>query len=132
MSGLDPNPGSGGLRLDKQNGKLMGVCAGIGDYTGVDPLWIRLGFIVALLSGVLSPFVLPLYFLAGILLSRKPAELYVDRQEQKYWQGVRQSPKRTAREIRARFRDVDRRLADVEHYYVTSNPRLSAEIERLR
>jgi phage shock protein C len=56
----------------------------------------------------------------------------VDAQEQKYWQRVRQSPQRTAREIRARFRDIDRRLAEVETYYVTSNPRLSAEIERLR
>ena len=56
----------------------------------------------------------------------------MDQDEQKYWQRVRQSPKRTAREIKARFRDIDRRLAEVETYYVTSNPRLSAEIERLR
>ena len=120
------------LYRDKQNAKLMGVCSGIADYTGINAIWIRLGFIVALLSGVLSPVVLPLYFLAGILLNKKPAHLYVDQDEQKYWQRVRQSPKRTAREIRARFRDVDRRLAEVETYYVTSNPRLSAEIERLR
>ena len=117
---------------DKQNAKLMGVCSGIADYTGINAIWIRLGFIVALLSGVLSPVVLPLYFLAGILLNKKPAHLYVDQDEQKYWQRVRQSPKRTAREIKARFRDIDRRLAEVETYYVTSNPRLSAEIERLR
>jgi phage shock protein C len=45
---------------------------------------------------------------------------------------VRQSPQRTAREIGAQFRDIDRRLAEVETYYVTSNPRLNAEIERLR
>ena len=120
------------LYRDKQNAKLMGVCSGIADYTGINAIWIRLGFIVALLSGVLSPVVLPLYFLAGILLNKKPAHLYVDQDEQKYWQRVRQSPKRTAREIRARFRDIDRRLAEVETYYVTSNPRLSAEIERLR
>ena len=120
------------LYRDKQNAKLMGVCAGIADYTGVNALWVRLGFIVALLSGVLSPIVLPLYFLAGILLNKKPAGLYVDQDETKYWQRVRQSPKRTAREIKARFRDIDRRLAEVETYYVTSNPRLSAEIERLR
>jgi phage shock protein C len=74
----------------------------------------------------------PLYFLSGLFLNKKPAELYSDRDEQKYWQRVRQSPRRTAREIRARFRDIDRRLAEVETYYVTSNPRLSAEIERLR
>jgi phage shock protein C len=120
------------LYRDKQNAKLMGVCSGIADYTGVNALWVRLGFIAALLSGVLSPIVLPLYFLAGILLNKKPAELYVDKDETKYWQRVRQSPKRTAREIRSRFRDIDRRLAEVETYYVTSNPRLSAEIERLR
>ena len=45
---------------------------------------------------------------------------------------VRQSPGRTTREVRANFRDIDRRLADIETFYVTSNPRLSAEIERLR
>jgi len=120
------------LYRDKQNAKLMGVCAGIADYTGINAFWVRLGFIVALLSGVLSPIVLPIYFLAGMLLNKKPAHLYVDKDEQKYWQRVRQSPKRTAREIKARFRDIDRRLAEVETYYVTSNPRLSAEIERLR
>ena len=68
----------------------------------------------------------------AVPLKPKPAHLYVDRDEQKYWQRVRQSPQRTAREIRSQFRDIDRRLAEVETYYVTSNPRLSAEIERLR
>jgi phage shock protein C len=62
----------------------------------------------------------------------KPARLYSDRDEQKFWQGVRQSPGRTAREVRARFRDIDRRLAEVEHHYVSSNPRLAEEIEKLR
>lgn len=118
------------LYRDKQNAKLMGVCAGIADYTGVNVGWIRLGMLV--LMGMTSGGILPLYFIAGIVLNKKPAHLYVDQDEQKYWQRVRQSPQRTAREIRARFRDVDRRLAEVESYYVTSNPRLSAEIERLR
>jgi phage shock protein C len=117
------------LYRDKQNAKLMGVCAGIADYTGVNVGWVRLGAVVLALS---TGFALPLYFVAGLLLNKKPAHLYVDAQEQKYWQRVRQSPQRTAREIRARFRDVDRRLAEVESFYVTSNPRLSAEIERLR
>lgn len=118
------------LYRDKQNGKLMGVCAGIADYTGVNVAWIRLGMLV--LVGMTSGGILPIYFLAGLALNKKPAHLYVDEQEQKYWQRVRQSPQRTAREIRARFRDVDRRLAEVENYYVSSNPRLSAEIDRLR
>ena len=119
------------LYRDKHNAKLMGVCAGIADYTGVNALWVRLGAIVLAFARA-APFVIPGYFLAGLLLSKKPSHLYVDREEQKYWQRVRQSPQRTAREIRGRMRDIDRRLADVETYYVTSNPRLNAEIERLR
>ena len=118
------------LYRDKHNAKLMGVCSGIADYTGVNALWVRLGFLVLLFT--VAPNLLPAYFIAGMLLSKKPPHLYVDKEEQQYWQRVRQSPKRTAREIRARFRDVDRRLAEVEHHYVSSNPRLTAEIERLR
>jgi len=118
------------LYRDKQNAKLMGVCAGIADYSGIDVKWVRLGTLI--LMPITGGWVLPAYFLAGMFLNKKPAHLYVDAQEQKYWQRVRQSPQRTAREIRARFRDVDRRLAEVESFYVTSNPRLSAEIERLR
>ncbi|MFX6808031.1 hypothetical protein ABTH26_20200, partial [Acinetobacter baumannii] len=68
----------------------------------------------------------------GILAEKKPTALYGDREEQRFWQGVRQSPARTAREVRASFRDIDRRLAEVEHFYVSGNPRLSAEIEKLR
>jgi phage shock protein C len=115
---------------DKLNGKIMGVCAGIADYTGVDPLWVRLG--AMMLFFTLGPIMFMAYFLTGFLAPKKPANLYGNRDEQKFWQGVRQSPGRTAREVRARFRDIDRRLADVESFYVSNNPRLSAEIERLR
>lgn len=115
---------------DTFNRKLMGICAGIADYTGVNSLWIRLAFLVSI--PMTGGMILPIYFLAGLLADKKPPHLYVDRQEQQFWQGVRQSPARTTREVRARFRDLDRRLADVETYYVSSNPRLSAEIERLR
>ena len=114
---------------DKVNGKVMGVCAGIADYTGVDVLWVRLAMLIFTFS---TGFGIPLYFAIGLLSEKKPGHLYADQLEQKFWQGVRQSPARTAREVRAQFRDIDRRLAEVEHFYVSANPRLSAEIERLR
>jgi phage shock protein C len=114
---------------DKVNGKFMGVCAGIADYTGIDVLWVRLGFIVLGFS-MGWPFLI--YFALGFLADKKPHSLYADRDEQKFWQGVRQSPARTAREVRSTFRDIDRRLAEVEQFYVSGNPRLSAEIEKLR
>ena len=40
-------------------------------------------------------------------------------EEQQFWQGVRASPARAARDIRSRFRDIDRRLADIECYVTT-------------
>jgi phage shock protein C len=118
------------LYRDKHNGKIMGVCAGIADYTGVNVFWVRLAAFMSIF--MLSGMTILAYFVAGALLNKKPPYLYRDASEQKYWQSVRQSPKRTAREIRANFRDIDRRLAAVEHHYVSSNPRLTAEIERLR
>ncbi|QUL38088.1 envelope stress response membrane protein PspC [Erythrobacter sp. JK5] len=117
------------LYRDKFHGKVMGVCSGIADYTGVNVFWIRLGMVILSIS---LGWPILAYFAAGFLLNKKPAHLYRDRDEQQYWQRVRQSPQRTAREIRSRFRDIDRRLASVEAHYVSSNPRLTAEIERLR
>jgi phage shock protein C len=115
---------------DKQNGKLMGICAGIADYTGINSIWVRLGFLgLVLMTG---GSILPFYFLVGFLADKKPQQLYVDRDEQQFWQGVRQSPARTARAVKGQLREIDRRLAEVETFYVSSNPRLSAEIERLR
>jgi len=120
------------LYRDKQNGKLMGVCSGIADYTGVNAIWIRLAAIFGTFA-FLGPLIIPMYLIMGMLLNKKPAHLYsADVKENQYWQGVRQNPKRTAREIRAQMKDVDRRLASVENFYVSSNPRLNSEIERLR
>ena len=118
------------LYRDKHNAKLMGVCAGIADYTGVDTFWVRLGalFLFFTTQGA----ALLAYFIAGFVLNKKPPHLYSDASEERYWQRVRQSPQRTAREIRANFRDIDRRLAAVEAHYVNNNPRLTAEIESLR
>lgn len=114
---------------DKLNGKFLGVCSGIADYTGVDALWVRLGFIILTFS---MGWPMLVYLAIGMLAPKKPGHLYSDPAEQQFWQRVRQSPARTAREVRAQFRDIDRRLADVENFYVSNNPRLSAEIERLR
>jgi phage shock protein PspC (stress-responsive transcriptional regulator) len=48
-------PPSRNFRLDKHNAKLAGVCAGIGNYFNIDPLLVRIGFVVALLLGFGTP-----------------------------------------------------------------------------
>jgi len=42
-------PNGGRLTRDRANGKVLGVCAGIANYVGVDPLVVRLGYVVAVL-----------------------------------------------------------------------------------
>ena len=39
------------FRLDKANGKFMGVCSGIANYTGWDANLVRIGFAVGTIFG---------------------------------------------------------------------------------
>jgi phage shock protein C len=117
--------------LDKGNGKFMGVCAGIADYTGVDVTVVRIGTILLTILG--SGMTIIAYFAVGWIAPKKPRELRDETPEQtKFWQGVRASPARTVRDVRSRFRDIDRRLGEVETYVTSSNSRLAREIEQLR
>ena len=62
----------------------------------------------------------------------RPANLYGSPEDAKFWQGVRSNPKRTTAEVRSKFRELDRRLADIETHYTSRNTQLADEIERLR
>ena len=117
--------------LDKQNKKWLGVCSGIADYTGVDVTLIRLGMLLLTFLG--SGMTIVAYFIAAWMAPSKPQELKYETPEQaKFWQGVRASPARTVRDVRSRFREIDRRLAEVETYVTSSHGRLAREIEQLR
>ena len=116
---------------DKRNGKVMGICAGIADYTGFDVTLVRICMIATIFLS--SGSILPVYFIAGFVAPNRPRELdTADREERKFWQGVRASPRRTARDIRSRLREIDRRLADIESYVTTEHRSLAREIEQLR
>ena len=115
---------------DKRHGKVMGVCAGIADYTGFDVALVRICFLAAVFMSGGS--VLPFYFIAGWVAPTKPRGMERDdSQEQQFWQGVRASPARAARDIRSRMKDIDRRLADIESYVTTENRSLAREIDAL-
>jgi phage shock protein PspC (stress-responsive transcriptional regulator) len=51
--------------LNRQDGKLMGVAAGLADSFNTDPLLVRLGLIAAVL--VTGPMILLFYVAAGVL-----------------------------------------------------------------
>ena len=116
--------------LDKQNGKFLGVCAGLADYTGIEAIWLRVG--VVLLAFATSGTAVLAYFLIAWLAPNRPSGLYDSPEDAKFWQGVRSNPSRSTAEVRSKFRDIDRRLADIELMYTSRNTRLADEIESLR
>lgn len=52
--------------LDKSNGKLLGVCAGLARTTGWDPTLVRIGTVVLSLF-VLGPLAILLYVLTAFI-----------------------------------------------------------------
>lgn len=118
--------------LDKQNAKWKGVCAGIADYTGIDPLWVRLAT-AAMIFIAQQWWIIIAYMVIAWVTPNKPIGLYQQSaDEEKFWQGVRTNPKRSTAEVRSKFRELDRRLADIELHYTSRNTQLANEIESLR
>ena len=116
---------------DKRNGKFLGVCSGIADYTGFDVTLVRILFIAAVIMGSGAPLLL--YFITAFMTEDKPRELETSNvEDRQFWQHVRASPRRGAKDIRSRLREIDRRLADIESYVTTENRSLAREIEQLR
>ena len=60
---------NGRYLLNRSDGKIMGVAAGLADWTGVDALVIRLGLVAALL--LTGPVVVLFYLLTGWLASER-------------------------------------------------------------
>ena len=114
------------FQVDKANGKIAGVCAGIGDHLGVDPTIVRIGFVIAAAVGSLW-LVLVAY---GVLA-------FVGQKQRQ----SRRAPAHAAishpsrEETRERIRDIDRRMQEIETYVASSdsaNNKLAREIEELR
>jgi phage shock protein C len=117
--------------LDKRNAKFLGVCSGIADYTGIDATWIRVGVVLGTLFG--AGFLFVAYFVLAWIAESKPYALYDDDADTRaFWQKARVAPQRTIRDVNSSFRDVDRRLRDIETYVTSSNRRLASEIDGLR
>jgi phage shock protein C len=56
---------NGRFLINRRDAKIMGVAAGLADYTGVDALIVRLGLIAALL--ITGPVAIIFYLLTGWL-----------------------------------------------------------------
>jgi phage shock protein C len=100
------------LWRDSDRGIIAGVCAGIADYIGVEPIVVRL--IAA--AGLVFFFVPTVagYVVLALVLRPKPPALYASRDEEAFWRGVNTAPADTFAALRRKFRDLEDRLAQME------------------
>ncbi len=118
------------LYRDPDNGKFMGVLAGLADYMGVRVGVLRCLFILGCLFGWFIPLV-PAYFIAGFLLEPKPADLYEDAAEEAFWRSVRRAPDYTTQDLKQKLTVVDRRIQEMEAYLTSKRFRLDRELKGL-
>ena len=108
--------------LDKANGKVFGVCAGLARHMNWDPTFVRVA--VVLLTLVTFPWGLVAYGAAAIVGKKRPAD---------YGEEAPVRPLRTSTyELNRSMRDIDRRMAEIETYVTAQNTPLAREIESLR
>jgi phage shock protein C len=60
---------NGRFLVNRSQGKIMGVAAGLGDFTGIDPLIFRLGLVAATM--IIGPVVVLFYVLTGWLATER-------------------------------------------------------------
>lgn len=118
------------LYKDPKNGKLMGVCAGLADYTGVKTNYIRLALVLGAVFGFFVWIVIG-YLILGFVLEPKPEGLYADAEEECFWREVRKRPQATSADLRRRFRDIDERVRRMESYVTSKRFKLDRELKDL-
>ena len=119
--------------LDRKDAKIAGVASTIGGMTGVDPTFIRIGFVAA---AIFISFKLTLlaYAALGIYLAvQKKRSTTTDRRMSDFDrmdEAARRRP--TTHAMVNDLDETDRRLMAIDHHINTQNEELAREIEALR
>jgi|SRR5579884_1709335 len=119
--------------LDSKDAKIAGVCSTLGNRIGVDPTFVRIGFVAA---AIFISFKLTLlaYAVIGVYLAvQKRRSITGDRHMSDFDRMdavVKRKP--TVHAMRTELDETDRRLMAIDHHINTQNDELAREIEALR
>ena len=119
--------------LDRKDAKIAGVCSTIGGMTGVDPTFVRIGFVAAAIFTSFA-WTLVAYAAIGIYLAvQKKRQLTGDSRMSDFDRmGEVASRKPTVHAMRTEIDPTDRRLMAIDHHIHSQNDELAREIEALR
>jgi phage shock protein PspC (stress-responsive transcriptional regulator) len=119
--------------LDRKDAKVAGVCSTLGGITGIDPTFIRIGFVAA---AIFISFKLTLiaYAAIGIYLAvqKKRSVIGDSRMSDFDRMDLVSKRKPTTHAMVNDLDETDRRLMAIDHHINSQNEELAREIEALR
>ena len=119
--------------LDRKDAKIAGVASTIGGMTGIDPTFIRIGFVAA---AIFISFKLTLiaYAAIGIYLAVQKKRSMIGERRMSDFDRMemvsRGQP--SVHAMRTELDETDRRLMAIDHHINSQNEELAREIDALR
>jgi phage shock protein PspC (stress-responsive transcriptional regulator) len=119
--------------LDRHDAKIAGVCSTLGAKWGIDPTFIRIGFVAA---AIFTSFMWTLvaYATIGVVLTVQKKNAMIGNRHMSDFDRMEQvsARKPTVHAMRTELDETDRRLMAIDHHINTQNDDLAREIEKLR
>ena len=120
--------------LNRRDAKLVGVCSTLGERFGIDPTFLRIGFVAAcfFISWQVS---LTIYAALGIyfsILRKREVDAGTDPRSDFDRMGEVGKVRPSVHAMRTELDETDRRLMAIDHHINTPNHELAREIEALR
>ena len=116
--------------LAREDAKIAGVCSTLGEWIGVDPTFVRIGFVAAAMFISWKLFLVA-YIGIGIWLSIQRKQ-EVDGRSDFERMGDVFTRRPTVHAMRTDLDETDRRLMAIDHHLSKPNEELAREIEALR
>ena len=115
-----------GLVRDQDNGRIAGVCAGLGGYFGVKPKFVRLFFILASICGFFF-LTVAVYVALAILMPQAPGNFAYGSFDDK----GKPDPVASTTNLREHFAILDRKVANMEAWVTSNDYRLRQQFRNL-
>jgi phage shock protein PspC (stress-responsive transcriptional regulator) len=112
--------------LDRKDAKIAGIASTIGGMTGLDPTFIRLGFVAAAIF-VSFKLTLIAYAAIGIYLAIQKRKTACSDRRMSDFDRMEEAARR-----KPTVHETDRRLMAIDHHINSQNEELAREIEALR
>ena len=119
--------------LRSEDAKIAGVCSTLGQIIGIDPTFLRIGFVAAALF-ISFQVSLVVYAAIGIYLAMQKRKAAIGSPRKSDFERMADvsARKPTVAAMREDFEVNDRRLMAIDHHLNTPNQELAREIEALR